>query len=284
MTGGRGRLAGIIAEHLTGRPLQLYSRAPGDQFRAIERLLNPAEFAGGTLLHLAWSTLPATSEKAGGIECQIDLPYLQRLLAAIGRAPAERRPYFVFFSTGGAVYGNAPGRPNREDDPCHPIGWYGRGKRAAEEMILQFVAQNPVDAAILRISNPYGYPVPADRAQGIIPHAIRCAREDRPLTLWGDGHAAKDFLHYTDFLRALDAVLARRLTGIFNVSSGESHSVLEIIALVEKYTGRKIQVEKTAAAQWDVTDSRLSPEKLCAVTGWRPSVTLEEGIRRAAAN
>jgi UDP-glucose 4-epimerase len=103
------------------------------------------------------------------------------------------------------------------------------------------------------------------------------------LTLWGDGHAKKDFLYYTDFLSALDEVLTRRLTGTFNLSAGESHSVREVIALVEKHTGRAVALQCQAGPAWDVQDSRLTNERIVAATNWKPQVSLAEGIRRAAA-
>jgi UDP-glucose 4-epimerase len=120
--------------------------------------------------------------------------------------------------------------------------------------------------------------------QGIIPHTLRAAVEGRPLTLWGDGHARKDFLYYTDFLSALREVVDRRLTGVFNVGAGESHSVHEIIGLVEAHTGRKVLTTTTPAHAWDVQDSRIDNSKLRAATGWSPQVTLNEGIRRSAAD
>jgi UDP-glucose 4-epimerase len=237
-------------------------------------MLQPAD----ALLHLAWSTLPATSEQNPGSEQLHDLPLLAKLL----QTASARGTHFIFFSSGGTIYGNAPGRPNIETDSCRPIGAYGRAKRAAEEMILAASRQG-LPCTVLRISNPYGYPVPSGRVQGVIPHAIRCAVESRPLSLWGDGHARKDFLYYTDFLSALDEVVTRRLTGVFNLSAGESHSVHEIIALVERHTGRKVPTTRIAAPAWDVQDSRLDHDRLTAATGWQPQVPLDEGIRRSAA-
>jgi len=282
VTGGRGRLASLIADHFRApaHEVALYSRGGGAGFHSLEELTRPANLTDSdTLLHLAWSTLPATSEKSPGSEQQHDLPLLEKLLQAV----AAKRSHFIFFSSGGAVYGNAPGRPNREDDPCQPIGCYGRAKLAAEKLIGESAARHGLPCTILRISNPYGYPVPSGRVQGVIPHAIRCAIEGRPLTLWGDGHARKDFLYYTDFLSALDEVVARRLTGVFNLSAGESHSVHEIIALVEQHTGRKVATDQIAAPAWDVQDSRLDPRRLVDATGWRPQVALDEGIRRSTA-
>jgi UDP-glucose 4-epimerase len=283
ITGGRGRLASLLADHFRApaHAVTLFSRGGGEGFHDVARL--EAELsAHDVLLHLAWSTLPATSEQANNAEWSHDLPALEKTLQAIAALPLARRPLFVFFSSGGAVYGNAPGRPNLETDPCQPIGRYGRAKRAAEEIVERYAAQG-LAGTILRISNPYGYPVPRNRLQGLIPHALRCAAEGQALTLWGDGHARKDFLYYTDFLFAVEQVVARRLTGTFNLGAGESHTVREVIGLVEKHTGKKVALTFQPAPPWDVEDSRLDNRRLVAAAGWQPQVSLDEGIRRSAA-
>jgi len=286
MTGGRGRLASLIADHFRApaHNIRLFSRTKGDGFDELSSLEHSSAFdQAEVVLHLAWSSLPATSEQNPQREWQHDLPLLEKMLNAMTAASTRDRLHFIFFSSGGTIYGNAPGRPNSESDPCQPIGRYGKAKRAAEEMIETHAARHGLACTILRISNPYGYPVPQSRAQGIIPHALRCAASGQPLTLWGDGHAKKDFLYYTDFLSALDQVIAKKLTGTYNLSAGESHSVREVIALVEKYSGRAINLQFQAAPDWDVQDSRLANERLVAATDWSPQVSLFEGIRRAAA-
>lgn len=284
VTGGRGRLASLIADYFRApvHEVVLFSRGGGLGFRELSQLPQTVESPEPTaLLHLAWSSLPATAEQHPDAGNREDLPLLQKLLQAAIAPSHERRPHLVFFSSGGAVYGNAPQRPSRETDDCHPIGRYGRAKRSAEELILAAAREHDLPCAILRISNPYGYPVPSGRAQGIIPHAIRCAVEGKPLTLWGDGHARKDFLYYTDFLSALQEVVDRRLTGVFNIAAGESHSVHEILTLIEQHTGKKIETKLTPAPVWDVQDSRLDHGLFSATTGWEPQVSLNEGIRRS---
>ncbi|MCC6416076.1 MAG: GDP-mannose 4,6-dehydratase [Opitutaceae bacterium] len=286
LTGGRGRLAALIADYFRAprHHVELYSRTQGDGFGDLARLCQETDWTcRDTLLHLAWSTLPATSEQHPGREAEVDLPLLDSLLQSLTRLPSARRPHLVFFSSGGTIYGNAPGRPNREDDPCHPIGNYGRAKLAAEARINAAIVQHGLACTILRISNPYGYPVPFARAQGVIPHAISAAAEGKTLRLWGDGHARKDFLYHTDFLAALDLVITQRPIGSFNLCAGESHSIREVIQLVERHTGRHVVLEHAPAPSWDVTDSCLDPAKLCRVIAWRPQVSLEEGIRRSVA-
>ncbi len=286
INGGRGRLASLIADHFRApaHDVRLFSRTPGDGFSGMLDLGQSLFFnRADTVLHLAWSTLPATSEQHPRKEWEHDLPLLEKILVAMTASSTRDQLHFIFFSSGGAVYGNAPGRPNQETDVCHPIGWYGRAKQAAEELIQTHASRHQLPCTILRISNPYGYPVPQSRTQGIIPHALRCAVSGQTLTLWGDGHAKKDFLYYTDFLSALEQIINRRLTGTFNLCAGESHSVREVIALVEKHTGRTVALKCQPGPEWDVQDSRLANERIVAATDWQPQVSLSEGIRRAAA-
>jgi UDP-glucose 4-epimerase len=286
VTGGRGRLASLVADHFRApaHAVTLFSRQHGPGFQPLDSLCDPAVLAeADTIFHLAWSSLPATSEKHPGTEQQQDLPLLEKLLSALASTPEASRAHLVFFSTGGAVYGNAPGRPNREEDDCHPIGSYGRAKLAAEQLIIQQASRGSLKYTILRISNPYGYPVPSNRAQGLIPHALRCGVSGQDLTLWGDGTAKKDFLYYTDFLSGLEEVLLKNLNGTFNLCAGESHSVREVIAMTEQLMGRKISLKVSLPLAWDVQDSRLDNSRFKAATAWCPQVTLEEGLRRSAA-
>ncbi|HVU16334.1 MAG TPA: NAD-dependent epimerase/dehydratase family protein [Candidatus Didemnitutus sp.] len=286
VTGGRGRLATLIARHYeaSAHKVSLFSRQAGGGIRDLRELPDRNSLQqAGAILHLAWSTLPASAEANPESPHVFDLPFLRRLLESIVACPVERRPRLIFFSSGGTVYGNAREHPSRESDPTHPLGRYGLAKVAAEETILRAAEQHGIPFTILRISNPYGYPVSTARPQGIIPHAIRCAVHGQPLALWGDGSARKDYLYCEDFLSALTAVLERPLTGIFNVSAGRSHSVLEVLAEVEAQVGRKILLARAPASPWDVQDSRLDNAKLIAATGWRPKIDLAEGIRRETA-
>jgi UDP-glucose 4-epimerase len=287
LTGGRSRLASVVREHLSARGASVVSlsRSEGDSHLGLENL-----FVGNlldqsdTLLHLAWSTVPLSSERNVGLEWEQDLPLLHKILKAICASPNRSRLHFVFFSSGGTVYGNArDGRPSSETDLCAPVGWYGHAKVAAERVIEEYGRRHGLVYTILRISNPYGFPVPAHKPQGIIPFILKHAREGTPLSVWGDGSARKDYLHHRDFTAALEGVIRRRPTGTFNVSHGESHTVHEVIQLAESALGKKITTQHTAAHAWDVHDSILDNSRLRAATGWQPGVTLADGIRRAVA-
>ena len=286
ITGGRSRLAGIIHPSLvaSGADVTSVSRSEGGHHLGLENLfVNNLLDQTDTVLHLAWSTVPMSSERNVGLEWEQDIPLLIKVLKTICASPNRGKLHFIFFSSGGTVYGNAVnGRPSRETDSCAPIGWYGHAKLAAERLIEEYGQRHGLAYTILRISNPYGFPVPTHKPQGIVPFLLHSATHGTPFSVWGDGTARKDFLYHSDFTDALARVIRLRPTGTFNVSCGESHTVNEVIACVEETLHRKIPTQRSPAHAWDVHDSLLDNAKLVAATGWKPSVQLAEGIRRTA--
>jgi len=286
MTGGRSRLGSVISAALShgGANIISVSRTEGENHLGVEKLFveNLADRTD-TLLHLAWSTVPMNSERHVGIEWEQDIPFLLRILKAVVASPNKDKLHFIFFSSGGAVYGNSiDGRPSKESDNCVPIGWYGHAKLSAEHLISEFGRRYGLVYTILRISNPYGFQVPLHRSQGLIPMIINHTRAGNPLSIWGDGSARKDFLYHSDFVAALREIISRRLVGVFNVSSGKSHTVNEVINFAEKALGKKIIVQYATANKWDVHDSLLDNSKIKSAIDWVPEVSLAEGISRTA--
>ena len=284
ITGGRGRLASIVAAYLRycGFEVELYSRTADAEFNNLNLLVDGKVVAHeDTVLHMAWSALPMTSEKYPGREEAEDFPLLERLLGADSFPVIGPKPHFVFFSSGGAVYGNAGVAPSREVDACRPLGSYGRAKLAAENIVHRFHEIGSSTCTILRISNPYGHPGDAARPQGVFNRAIASALSGAEFVVWGDGSARKDYLYQDDFLAAVACVVRRRLAGTFNLCLGESHTVNEVIAAVEAQTGCRISRRNTNAPAWDVQDSRLDGRLLQQAMSWRPIVTFREGVKRA---
>jgi nucleoside-diphosphate-sugar epimerase len=102
LTGGRGRLAPFVAAHLSSSQAEVvtFSRKAGDGFQCTSLLSEPGALAAfDVILHLAWSTVPFTSEEMPGVEGITDLPLLQELLDSCVSSP--RPPLLVFFSSMG---------------------------------------------------------------------------------------------------------------------------------------------------------------------------------------
>jgi len=280
ITGARGRIAESICTNLEQECGELIrvSRTSGDGCLSHEDAFDGDVFReASVILHAAWSSVPATSESHPGIEWRNDLPFLVRILDSL-KDCSKNKPLFVLLSSAGTVYGNAPGRASLEKDETRPIGWYGRGKVAAETLCNYYSEAFGIPLLILRISNPYGLSSHSNRPQGLISSALQSAKSGNPLRVWGDGSARKDFLHCSDLGHALSTAINSRMTGVFNVGYGSSHQVRDVLKIVEQIVGKNLNLDFTLAPHWDVTDSRVCCDSFFAATGWRPSIELEKGV------
>jgi len=277
-----------------GRVLRARLEACGDEVVALSRNADAAHLALAempaliergrldAILHLAWSTVPSTAEKTPGVEWIEDLPLLASILGALSRSAqmGEQVPRLIFLSSC-AVYGElADGSPPfDETQPMNPRGWYAAGKTAAERLIERFDA---LPTLVLRTTNPYGFTQADVCMQGVLPSMVKAAITGQTFQLWGSGEALKDYLHVSDFLSAVGAVLKGGQTGVLNLASGKSVSLNEVIRLVEKATGRALQIERRPAEAWDVQRGRYSHKALTTATGWAPQVSFEVGVTEFA--
>jgi nucleoside-diphosphate-sugar epimerase len=287
ITGGRGRLAQLIASFLRSRGYEvvLFSRSEGDGFKKLADLLDPIILSHFTLiLHTAWSTLPFTSEEDPGREYREDLPFLKRLLESITQViDMGIVPKFIFFSSA-SVYGNTRNNPVTEKIMPHPISRYAQAKLAAEEMILTRAQEIPLlEPVVLRITNILGLLSNPKYPQGLLPRMIAVGRSNETLTIWGDGRCSKDYLWIDDFLLAIEAMLHRPVCGIFNIGSGENWSLVELLALVEAAMQVTLKVHYRDPYLWDVMHSSVDSSKFSQVTGWRPKKKIAEEVKKLLA-
>jgi len=190
---------------------------------------------------------------------------------------AERsgRAARVVFASAGAVYGPGGGGPVGEDAPRRPTSPYGASKLAAEELIAGYAAGGTVGAVSLRCAvvagavGPYG---DTDTSR-LLPKALAVAGGlQAALVVNGDGSATREFTHVADVAEAYLLALGAARPGrhlAYNVGSGTSASVGEVVAAVERVTGRRLPVERRPAADEPhalALDSARARREL----GWRP--------------
>ena len=281
VTGARGRLPSVLVSALGSGAVPV-SRTRGGDCVLYEDLFQSGLLSRAeVVLHCAWSSVPATAEKHPESTWTEDLPLMAKLLSEIARTPEESRPLFVFFSSGGAIYGERE-TPAIETDPPTPHGWYGIGKLAGEHLVNAYASQFGLPVCLLRISNPYGFHFTPEKPQGIVGAALHAAKTGHAITLLGEGRAKKDFLHVEDLTSAILAVAARKPTGTFNVCSGRSITVSRMLEILESAIGRNVPVSPQPSASWDVQSSLLSRDKFEKATGWAPKWDLEEGVTAIA--
>jgi UDP-glucose 4-epimerase len=189
----------------------------------------------------------------------------------------------IFFaSSGGTVYGPYD-RPISERDLPHPICAYGVSKLTTEHYLRLCCREFDVQGLALRFGNPYGrLQNDPNRMQGAIEVFLNRLIANEPIHIWGDGHIVRDYFHVQDLVAAVEGLANHKVQGfdVFNVGSGTGHSLLQILSLMAKITGLNPKISFMSPRAIDVPISILDISKLQNVTGWRPRVGLEEGIRK----
>ena len=204
-----------------------------------------------------------------------------RLLEA-ARAAKVRR---VVYSSSSSVYGDTPTLPKVESMEPLPRSPYAASKLSGEQYVLAYARAGLVEGVALRSFNVFGpRQSPTGPYAAVIPLFRRAARDGSTAAVFGDGLQTRDFTYVDNVVQAnvLGATgAADRVSGsVVNVGAGGRTTLRELLALVERVSGRTVAVDRRPPRGGDVRDSLAGLERARAVLGYEPSVSLEEGLRR----
>lgn len=186
-------------------------------------------------------------------------------------ARAEGVHHLVHLSTA-QVYGEQ--EASTEATPVAPVSQYAREKLAAEEALGRLRETGTL--VILRLTNVYG---PHQR-NGFLGRLARAALNGLPITVNGDGAQRRDFVYVDDVGRAIrQAITVPVESGVFNIGSGVTRSVLEVLTIVEDLLGWRVPRELRPSADSGVKVNGVSIARAKAVLGFEPSVDLRNGLR-----
>ena len=215
-------------------------------------------------------------------------------LAALDAATGANVPAFVFSSTA-AVYGPPRTTPIPEDHPTEPLNPYGETKLAFEHALAGYGRAYASRWAALRYFNAAGTfgglrerHVPETH---LIPLTIAATRGGAPLKLFGsdwptpDGTCIRDYVHVRDLATAHVAAIEHLAkggeSGVFNLGSGKGATVREVIAEVERATGKPVPIIASPRRAGDPAVLVASIEKARRVLGWAPTLGLAEIVASA---
>lgn len=182
---------------------------------------------------------------------------------------------FIFFSSGGTIYGSHEDKVS-EVESVHPETLYAKSKVMLEKLLQD----SGINYLILRLSNPYGGYQIAGKRQGVIPILIRSALLDEPFHLWASSKSVRDYFYIDDLANAIELLIKNNIHHeIINVGCGEGASLEKVIDIIEKGTNKKIEITREDSNVPIVSSIVLNINKLHELTGYMPSVSLEEGIK-----
>lgn len=201
----------------------------------------------------------------------VNLVGTEHVLAGAKAAGGAR---VVFVSTGGGIYGETP-EPATEQTLPRPKAYYSIHKYAAE----RYLELSGLPYAIARLANVYGPRQRSDLEGGVVAILAERLAAGLPITIYGTGEQRRDFVHVSDVVRALLAMLQGDANGIWNVGTGTMTTINELVQETENVYGAATSVERVAFRSGDVYQSCLAIDAIQRDFGWSPAVSLAEGLR-----
>lgn len=188
---------------------------------------------------------------------------------------------YIYFSSGGTVYGNNGKNINSELDLTRPINYYGWIKASVENLIMVENNLNNLEYIIIRPSNPYGKYQNIYGNQGLIAVLFGKIIENKSIEIWGDGKTVRDYIYIEDLSSyILELIKSNSWNDIYNIGSGQGYSINEIISNIEKITNKNIKVIYKEKRSVDISKNILNVEKINKVVKNNKIHSLDDGLRK----
>ena len=177
---------------------------------------------------------------------------------------AQKGIRFVYFSSGGTIYGNRNDvLPFVETDEMTPISYYGWSKQMMENSI-QFIHRTAgLDYLILRPSNPYGHGQNLYGKQGLVAVAIGKLLKDETIEVWGDGSAVRDYIYVDDLASIFVKLIEENVHNTtLNIGSGRGYSINDVLAFLKIVSGKELKIVYQNPRPVDVSSMVLDTSRL----------------------
>lgn len=212
-------------------------------------------------------------------DAEVNLLGMLNLLEASAAAGVKR---FLFASSGGACYGEQDVFPAPETHPTRPVSPYGVSKAAGELYLGYYGFEKKLSWCALRYANVYGPRQDPHGEAGVVAIFTGRCLKDEACTIFGDGKQTRDYVYVGDVARANVRALASDYVGPLNVGTGIETDVVELHAGIARATGARKPAVFAPPRPGEQKRSCIDPRKAGDVLGWKPEVSLEEGLARTA--
>jgi len=227
--------------------------------------------------HLAAQASVSVSMREPRLDIETNVIASLMLARAAAEAGARR---FVFTSSGGAMFGAPAVVPAGDDTPVEPRSFYGASKAAAEQYLQIVEWETGMTVASVRPANVYGpYQDPHGEAGVVAIFSQRMLRGE-PVTIFGTGSDTRDYVYVDDVVEAQVRAAEAPTGAMCAVGTGVETSTRRIFDLLAAACGYERPPVMGPPRPGDIARSALDATRAREVWGWRPQVSLEDGLAR----
>ncbi|MCM8800582.1 MAG: SDR family oxidoreductase [Candidatus Omnitrophica bacterium] len=296
VTGGAGFIGSHIVEYLVKRGyfVRVLDNFSTGKKENLKEVLNKIELVQGDIrsletcfkvtrgidfvLHQAALRSVPKSLEIPEVYNEVNIQGTLNLLKASLRNRIKR---FVFASSS-SVYGQVKRFPEKEDFLPSPFSPYGLTKLTGEYYCQIYQKQFGLSTVSLRYFNVFG-PRQAidDEYAVVIPKFISCLLRDQSPPIYGTGKQSRDFTYVSNVVEAnFLAATKRSLTkNIFNIASGKSYTILELLKILKKITKKQIDPVFLPVRAGDVFKTHADISQAKRLLGFKPKIDFMEGLR-----
>jgi UDP-glucose 4-epimerase len=189
----------------------------------------------------------------------------------------------IFASSGGAVYGEQDVFPAPEEHPTRPSSPYGVSKRTGELYLSYYHQAFGLPYIALRYANVYG-PRQSNKGEaGVVAIFISLLLAGKVPVINGDGKQTRDYVYVGDVAAASVAALESPFIGEINIGTGVETDVVTLFQSLRQSVGSPLEASHGPAKIGEQRRSCLAAQRAADVFGWRPQVSLREGLERTFA-
>jgi nucleoside-diphosphate-sugar epimerase len=296
ITGGAGFIGTNLALHLTaaGEKIVLLDNFSTGKKKNIRDLPKDTKVIEGDVcdlkelkkhvrqceyfIHLAGQPSIFKSVKDPGPTLETNCTGTLNALIAARDAKAKR---FIYVGSA-AAYGETPTLPKLETLPDAPLSPYAVSTIAAEHLCRVFFNTYALQTVILRAFNVYGPHQDAGSAwAAVTPRFVTQLLDGTPPLIAGDGKQSRDFVHVNDVVDAIKAAcVAPKAEGeLFNIATGSRITINGLVNMINGLLGKEIQPKYEEARPGDIRHSLADVTKAQELLGFRPRVSILDGLR-----
>ena len=231
------------------------------------------------IVQLAGQTMVDVSIKDPEFDASENIMGTINVLEAARNSGVKR----IIFASTAAAYGDVTEDrlPIREEENLAPMSFYGLTKVAVEKYLKLYHDLYGMDYVALRFANVYGERQGDTGEGGVISIFAKRIAKDQGITVFGDGKQTRDFIYAGDIAAGIIAAMTTdKANAVYNLSNQTETSLLELIELMAKASGKTVEPAFAAPREGDINRSMLCNEAAVQNLNWQPQMDLAEGLAR----